>query len=55
MECQVKNKFKFRLRRETLFDKIPAIMGVGDCSRKNMLSIGSVSISKARQKRAVLL
>ena len=30
MECQIKNKFKFRLRRETLFDKIPAIMGVGD-------------------------
>ena len=55
MECQIKNIFKFRLRRETLFGKITAIMGVCDCSRENMPRIGPESISKCRQKRAILL
>ena len=54
MECQIKNKFRFRYG-ETLFEKITAIRGVDDCGRENMPSIGSASISKARQKRAFLL
>ena len=50
MECQIKNSNLGWEERHYIFDKITAIMGVGDWSRENMPSIGSVSISRRDRK-----